>query len=264
MGVNMKQTMEVTILGSGTSTGVPIIACPCEVCASDDPKNKRFRSSILVQDLSSSFRLVIDTSPDFRSQILSNNIKSLDAVLYSHNHADHTNGFDDLRVFYFFNKKKIQCWIAEKYYQEFKNRFSYAFNNTGYQGTTPQVELKTIPEQAFQVGPWKIESFPLPHGNIDSWAFKIGDFVYATDFKNFTEQAFQAWRGKIHTMVASGVRFTEHPSHSSVLETADLFRKLGVKKGYISHLSHEVEHQRDSSRLPKNTYFAYDGLKITV
>ncbi len=256
--------MRVIILGSGTSAGVPVLGCDCPVCRSDDQRSKRTRASIYLE-VSPQQRLLIDTAPELRLQMLQAGLKRADAVLYTHMHADHTHGFDDLRAFYFHKKAPVPIYLLDRYHSEMKQRFSYAFQDTGYIGTKPQIELHSIPENAsFEAAGVSIESFILPHGNVVSAAFRIGRFAYATDFKAFQKSQIEAWRGRIDTMVASGIHFGQHPTHSVIPETIELFEALGVKRGILSHLSHEVDHRRDQDRLPSHISFAYDGMSIDL
>lgn len=256
--------IKVTILGSGTSTGVPTIGCRCPICSSNDPRNKRLRASILIE-LEDGRRLVVDTSPDFRQQVLSQNLDHIDGVLYTHSHADHCHGFDDLRAFYFHTGQPVPCWISTAHAGDIRQRFSYAFQDTSYIGTKPQVDLRTFRDgDNIEVLSETIETIRLPHGGASSTAFKIGAFVYATDFKRFTEQAFTRWRGKIDTMVSSGLHYGTHPSHSCIQETLELFEKLQVRRGVISHLSHKVDHATVEAGLPDYVSLAYDGLSFDV
>lgn len=257
--------LKVTILGSGTSTGVPTIACCCAVCTSEHPHNKRTRSSIMLTITDKQEHFVIDTTPDFRAQMLRERVMDLRYVFYTHVHADHCHGFDDLRAFYFKSKSPVQCMSTSQHLQELKQRFSYAFMNTGYIGTAPQVDLVPFDSSlSCHVGGLDVEAVELPHGNVTTLAYRFGSFAYATDFKYFPDAAIEKWKGKIHTMVASGLRFRDHPTHSTVDETLQLFKELGVKYGYITHLSHEVDAQTDAKKLPKNVSFAYDGLSFEV
>lgn len=256
--------LKITILGSGTSTGVPTIGCKCKVCTSDDPKEKRLRSSILMTRQDTQENLVIDTTPDFRMQMLNAKVHTLQHVLYTHTHADHCHGFDDLRAFYFLNQKPVHCYLSPEMLEEFKCRFSYAFTNTGYLGTAPQVVVKPIPNQPFSINGLEIDTIRLPHGSVLTTGFRFGSFAYITDFKEFPWEYRSLWKNKVHTMVASGLRFRSHPTHSSIDETITLFKDLGVKKGIITHLSHEVDYKRDQSSLPSHVSFAYDGLCFDV
>lgn len=259
-----KQSIKVTILGCGTSTGVPVITCPCEVCSSTDPYNNRTRSSIMVTDLESGDNLVIDTGADFRQQMLRHKVKKLKYVLYTHTHADHCHGLDDLRAFYFADQKPMHCWIGSRHVQDLKDRFSYVFKEDGYHGTKPQILLHTIETDSFQVGPFSIEMVELPHGHSMSTAFRIGSFVYATDFKTFPENALEKWKGKVKICIASGVGFKEHSTHSSIPETIEVFKKLGVSKGILTHLTHTVDYKKHRGDLASDVSFAYDGMEFTM
>ena len=259
----MKDTLtKVVVMGSGTSTGVPVIGCDCEVCLSDDPKNKRTRASIALFDGENWY--VIDTGPDFRQQILTTKITSIEGVLFTHTHADHCHGFDDLRAFSFRSTTPIPCYFLEEHLPEFKERFAYAFQDTGYTGAKPSVDLKKIPHEVFTLGKLEIEPIRLPHGHFTTCGFRIGSFAYLTDFKGFPKDWVPRWRGKIHTMVASGIHFGQHSAHNNVYETLEVFDQLEVKRGIISHLSHRVAHDIHASRLPENASFAYDGMVVDL
>lgn len=254
--------MKLMILGSGTSTGVPVIGCPCAVCKSPDIRNKRTRASIALQKGSET--LLIDTSPEMRLQVLQAGIDTVSAVLYTHTHADHTQGFDDLRQFYFRRRQSIDCYLMEEYHTEFRERFRYAFEDTGYLGATPQVTLKSMPEGGFSVGNFEIEPVRLSHGHVTTCGFRFGNFVYATDFKGFPADVIERWRGRIHTMVASGIHFGSHKTHNVIPETIELFRQLGVKRGIISHLAHDVDYAKHNAEMPPAVELAYDGMTIDL
>lgn len=259
----MSQGLTVRVLGSGTSLGVPVIGCNCPVCQSPDPKNQRTRASILLST-DQGLNIVIDTGPDFRSQLIREHIKTVDAVLYTHTHADHCHGLDDLRVFYFRQNKIVPCFIGVDHVEDLKSRFSYVFRTTGYDGTKPQVDLRVLNEDIFTFEGLEFETIKLPHGHMQTLAFRLGEFAYATDFKYFPEEAVDRWRGKVRTMIASGLRYEEHPTHSSISETTKLFRRLKVEKGFLTHLSHDVEYHEGSKKLPQGMGLAYDGLLIYV
>lgn len=255
--------MKITILGSGTSTGVPQIGCDCDVCTSPAGKNTRTRASILVS-LADDKHIVVDTAPEFRLQILRAGVKSLAAILYTHVHADHCHGFDDVRAFAFDkrNREPIPCYMDKGFIVEFENKFSYVFKARNYDGVLPHVQLQPIPAANFMVAGVEVATLRLPHGKVTSNAYRFGDFAYATDFKRFPTEAIAAWRGKIKTMVISGVRFKEHPTHSTVTESLAVLQALAVEKGYITHLSHDVDFYKHSDILPSNVEFAYDGLEV--
>lgn len=256
--------LKIEILGSGTSTGVPSIGCHCPVCLSTETRNQRLRSSILITRQDTSKNIVIDTTPDFRTQMLRSRSEALEHVLYTHTHADHCHGFDDLRVFYFHSKKPVDCWIHHVHAKEFRTRFFYAFEETLYPGTKPKVVLHEIDDQIFVIDGLPVQPYLLPHGKEFSTAYRIGSFVYATDFKSIPDKILESWKGTVKTMIASGVGFGQYPTHSSVDETVAVFQKLEVDFGVITHLSHEVDSIRDSSKLPEGIQFAYDGMQIEV
>lgn len=260
----MSFSLRVRILGCGTSTGVPIIGCSCRVCQSIEPKNARLRSSLLVEIQSPALRFVIDTTPEFRIQMLRERVSQLDGVFMTHTHADHCHGFDDLRAFYFWHPRAMPVYMSHGHAQDFQRRFPYLFQKTGYLGTVASVALHTLSQEAFQVEGVTIEHAELPHGSTVSTAYRIGSFAYATDFQYVPEAVIERWKGKIHTMVASGLRFHPHPTHSSIPETIELFRRLGVKRGILSHLTHDVDYVRDSVGLPSGVELAYDGMVLDV
>ncbi len=260
----MAPTLKIRVLGSGTSTGVPVIGCTCYTCCSRNVKDKRTRASILVRYLNQDLNLVVDTAPEFRLQMLEAKVRDLRHVLYTHTHADHCHGFDDLRAFYFFSKTPVNCYLAKEHAKELRSRFSYAFEDTGYIGTPPQVKLKTITARGFSIKGAKIDVKVLPHGSMETLAFRFGSFAYATDFKYFPSKVIASWRGKIDTMVASALRFSEHPTHSSIPETLELFKELGVRRGILTHLSHDICYKRDFKKIPKNVSLAYDGMEIVI
>ena len=268
--------LKITVLGSGTSTGVPVIGCSCAVCTSTDPRNQRLRSSIVIQvhqDTPASSTptetIVIDTTPDFRTQMLKYGISRLSKVLYTHTHADHLHGFDDLRAFSFWQDQPVQCYLKEWDLQELKHRFSYAFRDTGYKGAQPKADLIAITETPFELSEdLVVEPLFLPHGHATSTGFRLGTFAYVTDFKSFINGVFTAkllrWRNKITTMIASGVHNRPHPTHSSIPETLMMFDYLNVKRGIITHISHEIDHHQQSTQLPTARELAYDGMTLEV
>lgn len=212
--------------------------------------------------------VVIDTGPDFRMQMLKHQVKSLEHVLYTHTHADHCHGFDDLRAFYFHQRKPVHCHLHERHMDDFKTRFAYAFDPRPTPNSRPQVVLHPFREETFSIAledlTLDIESALLPHGTGETAAFKIGPFVYATDFKTIPASVRTRWRNQVHTLIASGVRFHPHPTHSSVPETIEIMADLGVRHGIITHLGHEIDYLRDGPALPPGIFLAYDGMTIDV
>ncbi len=257
-------SMKVTVMGSGTSTGVPVIGCDCEVCQSTDPRDNRTRTGILVT-LPSGDNICIDTSPEFRLQILRAKVKSVKHVLYTHAHADHCHGFDDLRAFFFRTRDPLHLYVPALHADDFTRRFRYAFEDNAYHGIKPQVELHVFDESAtLNIGGMNIETMLLEHGSTKSCSYRFGNFAFATDFKQFRPEQIERWAGQLQVLVASGIRFREHATHSSIPETIQLMQSLRVARGIISHLSHEVGHLRDAHRLPSGIELAYDGMIIDV
>ena len=258
-------TLKVDILGCGTSTGVPVLGCSCRVCLGGKPKNQRWRASILIRT-PSDIPIVVDTGPEFRLQALRAGINRLQHVIYTHLHADHSHGFDDLRGLFFNSQKQIQCWLHPECIKELRHRFHYAFEDTGYLGGRPDIQLEPFPVESgtVTIADIEVETFLVPHGNAMTNILRIGKFAYATDFKSFTEEAIRAWRGKIHTMVASGLRWREHKTHSTIAETIDLFAKLKVERGIITHMNHEIDFDEDSLKLPSGVELAYDGMQLVI
>ncbi len=254
--------MKVQILGSGTSTGVPVIGCKCSVCRSQDTKDKRTRASVLIEVEGS--RILVDTSPEMRLQLVAAQIDRVDAVIYTHLHADHSAGFDDLRAFWFHSKQKLPVHLLPEYEEELRTRFAYAFSPTGYHGATPEVEIHPIDQSQITVAGLPVDTLTLEHGNVRTCALRIGSFAYATDFKKFTAADIDRWRGKIDVMVASGIHFRTHGTHSVIPETLELFDSLQVKEGVITHLSHEVSYLKHSQELPPGRSLAYDGMVIDL
>ena len=254
---------KLIVLGSGTSLGTPVIGCTCNVCQSNHPKNFRTRSSIFIT-LPNQKIILIDSPPDLRTQLLREKISTVDAIFFTHTHADHCHGFDDLRTLHYNKKEPIHCYGSESDLKEIKRRFHYAFEDTGYHAARPDLTLTPFPSHQFSLFDHDIEILSLEHGHMMTSAFRIGKFAYATDFKKFSEEQIQKWRGKIHTMLASGLRYRPHSTHSSIDETLKLFDQLNVERGIITHVSHDVDYEEASQKLPSNRLLAYDGFHLEI
>ena len=185
--------------------------------------------------------------------------------LYTHTHADHCHGFDDLRSVYFSAGQPLKCYARAEFIAELKQRFRYIFEDTGYQGGKPLIDFVEIPETGrFFVDKLPVETISCVHGNVKTSIFKFGRFVYATDFKFFTPENIESWRGSIDTMIASGIRYGKHHTHSTIEETLILFTQLAVKRGIITHLSHDVDYETVSQKLPAHAELAYDGMTFKI
>ena len=197
--------------------------------------------------------------------MLTAGVTRLRQVIYTHLHADHCHGFDDLRAFFFRHREVIDCHLPAEHAPDFRQRFAYALQDTGYEGTKPQIRLLPFAADAnLSILGMDIDTAMVPHGHIRTAVLRFGRFCYATDFKAFPASLIARWRGRIDVMVASGIRYGEHPTHSCIQETLALFKDLQVKQGYITHIAHEILHARDDVKMPEGVRLAYDGLSFAV
>lgn len=252
--------MQVTFLGSGTSHGVPVITCSCSVCTSKDPKNKRTRSSLWVRTKGTS--ILIDTATEFRLQALRANIQGVDAVLYTHCHADHVFGFDDLRVFSCITKKSIPVYGNELTINELREVFSYVFRKTQEGGGKPQVETIVV-DDVFRVNGVEVQPIPIMHGALPIFGYRIGDLAYITDCSYIPPASLDLLQD-LDTLILGVVRFEPHSTHMHVAQALDLINNLKPKRTYFTHISHLLEHNEVSKSLPDGVYLAYDGLSIEL
>lgn len=253
--------MKIKFLGTGTSQGVPVIGCQCEVCRSLDYRDKRYRSSIYLEI--DGVHLVIDTGPDFRSQMLAQNISRLDAVLFTHEHKDHTAGLDDIRPFNFSQQKDMPVFGREQVLDQIKREFSYIFSSHKYPGV-PQVEPIEITESSFTFEGITITPIPVLHYKLPVFGFRIGDFTYITDANQIPESSIQLIRGS-ETIVLNALQKTPHISHFTLEEAIDMAGQLGAKNTYLTHISHKLGlHAEVEKELPEGIHLAYDGLELSL
>ena len=250
--------MKVTFLGTGTSRGVPIIGCQCRVCHSSDPRNHRLRTSILLQSKAS---IVIDTSVDFRSQMLRYGVKRLDAVLFTHSHADHILGLDDVYPFNIWSKKRIPAYASPETLEQIRITFRHLFSENPYPGT-PKVDLVPI-EGDFWIGDLNFHPVEVFHGQLPVLGFRIGDFAYITDVSYIPEQSMQQLEG-VKCLVLDGLRYKSHPTHFSLSEAAETALQLGAVETHLIHMTHEVDHDEGNSVLPESVKLAYDGQVLKI
>lgn len=254
-------TLHITFLGTGTSTGVPMIACPCEVCASANPKDKRLRSSILVK--SETTTIVVDTTPDFRQQMLRINNKKLDAVLFTHPHKDHTAGLDDIRAYNFFQQTAMEVYANSLTEEALKREFAYVFSDKKYPGV-PEINLNTIDETPFFIGDVKVIPIQVWHYKMPVYGFRFGNFTYITDANRIDENEKQKIRGS-EVLVLNALRKEDHVSHFTLQQAVDLVQELGVPTAYFTHISHQLgKHDEVNAILPEGIELAYDGLEISI
>ncbi|MEX2484292.1 MAG: MBL fold metallo-hydrolase [Brumimicrobium sp.] len=256
----MKHALKVTVLGSGTSQGVPVIGCQCEVCKSKDPKDNRLRSSIMFNWNYENF--VIDTGPDFRQQMLREDVRSLRAVIYTHEHKDHIAGMDDVRSFNFLEKRDMELFCTESVEQALKREFYYAFEENKYPGV-PNVNINLIDKDPFRLpdGPI-LTPVQVYHYKMPVKAFRIGDFAYLTDVKSIPVKELDKLRG-VKFLILDCLRETPHMSHLNVEEALELVDVIQPKKTYLTHISHLFDtHEGIINKLPKNVEPGYDGLSF--
>jgi phosphoribosyl 1,2-cyclic phosphate phosphodiesterase len=251
--------LKITFLGTGTSTGVPMIACPCEVCASPDPRDKRLRSSILVQ--SPSTTLVVDTTPDFRYQMLRADVRHLDAVIFTHPHKDHLAGLDDVRAYNFFQRKPMDLYANEMTQEAIVREFPYAFADTRYPGI-PELRLNRIHEEPFVVGDISITPIQVWHMKMPVLGFRFGNFTYITDANRIEDNQREKVRGS-GQIVLNALRHEKHLSHFSLTEAIEEVRELDVPRAWFTHISHQLGKYVDvMPTLPPGMQLAYDGLVL--
>ena len=251
--------LTITFLGTGTSSGVPMVACDCVVCKSNDAKDQRLRSSILVQSSKTSF--VVDTTPDFRYQMLREQVKKLDAVLYTHPHKDHIAGLDDVKAFTFVSGNAMEIFANELTQEALKREFYYIFTDKKYPGI-PQVNINTIDLTPFSIGYIPVIPILVWHLNMPVLGFRFGDFTYITDANRMEETEKDKIKGS-KTLVINALRHKKHLSHFTLDEAIDLVQELNVPQAYFTHISHQLgKHQQINSELPNGVELAYDGMRL--
>jgi phosphoribosyl 1,2-cyclic phosphate phosphodiesterase len=253
--------MTITLLGTGTSQGVPVVACDCSVCRSSDDRDKRLRASVLVETPGNVF--AIDAGPDFRQQMLRENVKHLDAILITHEHKDHIGGLDDIRAFNWIMQKPMEIYASEIALDTIRRDFFYAFEAVKYPGV-PQINLHQVNEKAFRKQNDIIIPIKAIHGNLPVLGFRIGDFSYLTDASYIASEEVDKMKGS-KVIIINGLRRKKHHSHFNLDESVELLQALAPDKGYITHISHQMGYYREiNAELPSGIELAYDGLKITL
>ena len=253
--------MKVTFLGTGTSQGVPLIGCDCEVCRSTDEKDKRLRSSILIEEDEKVF--VIDTGPDFRQQMLREDVKRLDAVIFTHEHRDHIAGLDDIRAFNFTMKKAIDVYADENVEKALHKMLWYVFSGEKYPGI-PEVHMHKITGQPFTIGSTKFIPILVYHHKLPVWGFRVNNFTYITDANSIPEKEKEKIYGS-EVLVLNALRREKHISHFNLDEAIEAILELKPKEAYLTHISHQLGKHADVEReIPSHIHLAYDGLKLML
>ncbi len=258
----MSGTARVIVLGCGTSTGVPAIGCLEPTCLSDDPRNKRLRPSILVEN--GAANLLVDSGPDLRQQALQHGIRRMDAIVYTHFHADHTHGIDDLRVFNFIMKKPIPCYAYPETARVLRRNFRYIFGkDEDYTGFRPELTLEEVGRESFEVAGMCVHPFDLEHGGSRVMGIRIGDFAYATDCNEIPPESMDILKG-VRILILDALRHREHPSHFTVAQALEVVKILKPEQTYFTHTNYELEYHETNSSLPEGVELAYDGLNFEI
>ncbi len=254
-------SIKIQLLGTGTSTGIPMIGCNCDVCKSVNSKDNRLRSSILVQ--SATTTLVVDTTPDFRYQMLRTNTTHLDAVVYTHPHKDHMAGLDDIRAFNFFSQKSMDIYANSLTEEAVRRDFYYAFTETKYPGV-PELNLITIDETPFFIGDISVQPILVYHHKMPVYGYRFGDFTYITDANRIEPDQLEKIRGS-KVLVLNALRKEDHISHFTLQEAVDIALELAIPEVYFTHISHQLGlNDNINQELPPHIKLAFDGQIISL
>jgi phosphoribosyl 1,2-cyclic phosphate phosphodiesterase len=255
--------MQVYFLGTGTSQGIPVIGSDHPVCTSPDDKDKRLRVSVWITWEDNS--IVIDCGPDFRQQMLTSGCLKLDALLFTHEHADHTAGLDDIRPFFFRQKNDIPVYAHQRVLDNLKRRFDYIFESENKYPGAPGVETFVVNNnKPFTIGGTKIIPIEVDHANLQIFGYRIRDFVYLTDVKSISDTEIEKLKG-VKVLVVNALREQPHHSHFSLQDALDFIHLVQPEQAYLTHISHMLGfHEEVQNRLPENVFLAYDNLKITI
>jgi phosphoribosyl 1,2-cyclic phosphate phosphodiesterase len=253
--------MKITVLGSGTSVGVPTVGCHCPVCSSDDPRDKRLRPSILLAYQGRN--VVIDTTPDFRTQILRARVDHLDALIYTHPHADHIMGLDDVRPFNFRQRQDMPIYASSGTLEVIRRSFAYIFDEAKRTTYVPQLELHELDGAPFKVFDVEFTPIPILHGNATIYGFRFGNAAYLTDHSAIPETSMEKLKD-LDVLFLDALRHKPHPTHSSVEQSIQTATTLAPRRTYFTHICHDLPHVKTELSLPPNIFLAYDGLEIEV
>lgn len=254
--------LRIHILGTGTSQGIPVIGCKCEVCTSTDPRDKRLRCSVLLEQGDST--VLIDVGPDFRQQMLRTGRDRIDAVLITHEHNDHINGLDDVRPINFRWRRHLPLYMDARVEELVKQRFAYIFDTNYQYPGKPRIELRRLENKAFEVGDFHIIPIRIRHGGLPIWGFRVGNFAYITDAKTIPEEEFEKLEG-LEVLVLNALHHRIHSAHLNLEEALDYVKRINPGGAYLTHLSHDMGLHKDvEGTLPPNIRLAFDGQVILV
>lgn len=255
-------SIDLLFLGTGTSAGIPMISCNCEVCTSTDPRDKRTRPSAIVSY--NNTRVLIDTTPELRLQCVANRVEKIDALVFTHAHADHIMGLDDVRRFNAVRGGPLDVWADARTHDVLEKCFGYAFRPSpqpAMQPYRPQLTRRTI-DTTFNIAGQQWTPIPLLHGEMPILGFRVGRLAYCTDVSRIPEETFPLLND-LDVLVLDGLQFHPHPTHFTIDQAIEAARRIGAKRTFLTHIAHGVSHERDSKLLPPGIELAYDGLKVT-
>lgn len=252
--------LKITVLGSGTSSGVPTIGCDCAVCTSPDPRDKRLRPSILVQYAGRN--VVIDTTPDFRQQVLRAGLRRLDAILYTHAHADHIMGLDDIRPFNFMQRDNIPIYASPEALHTIQSCFNYIFETKFTESSLPKISTTTFNSEPIELFGLAFDPLRLNHGKGTSYGFRFGACAYLTDHSDIPDETAARLEG-LDVLFLDALRRKPHPTHTTLDRALQWVEKLKPRRAFFTHMSHDLGHAWTEEGLPPNVRLAYDGLEIT-
>ena len=253
--------MIITFLGTGTSQGIPMIANNDPVCLSSNQKDKRLRSSIMISWDANNY--IVDCGPDFRAQMLRENVQAISGVLFTHEHSDHTAGFDDVRPFSY-QMGEVPIYLDKRTLKSLQQRFEYVFTTENRYPGAPKVAINLIEEKSFELDGVEVMPIEVLHGRLPVTCYRFNDFVYLTDIKTMSKKEKDKLKG-VKTLVVSALRIEAHPTHFNLQEALDFVKEINPEKAYFSHISHKLGfHNEVEKSLPENVFLAYDGLKIEV
>lgn len=252
--------LRVTMLGSGTSTGVPVIGCRCAVCTSEEPRNRRLRTGLKLETAAGV--VLVDSPTDLRQQALRFGLERVDAVLYTHAHADHVNGLDDLRIFNFRQRASIPCYGSAQTLSALRRYFSYVFEPSQDGGGKPKLDLREV-AGSFRVLDLEVTPVPVLHGRLEVYGYRIGDFAYVTDCSFIPETSFELLCG-VEVLILDALRYHPHPTHFTVQQALEVASRLGTRRTILTHLGHEIDYANPAVELPAGAELGYDGLAFEI
>ena len=253
-------SLRVTLMGTGTSTGVPRIACDCPVCTSPDPRNKRLRAGVLLEG--GAAPLLIDASPDLRQQLLAHDVRRVGGVLFTHSHADHVYGLDDVRIFNFIQRADMPCYGSPQTLDAIRRYFAYVFEAGESGGGKPRLRLVPVREP-FTAAGLTVVPVPVWHGEMEVYGYRCGGFALVTDVNAIPEASWELLAG-LDVLVLGALRFRPHPTHFDFAEAFEVARRIGARRTILTHICHEVDHGAPAVPLPEGVEIGYDGLAFEV